>query len=73
MSLNLLVCPICKCPLDRPAGASTGVNCPRCNSWLDIDPACAGSCITCHKLHEEHSVSCVDSQDEISSPAVVQR
>ncbi len=66
MSLNHLVCPRCQCPLDRPPGAATGINCPRCNSWLDIDPSCAGSCMTCHKLGEEHSVSCVESEDEIS-------
>jgi transcription initiation factor IIE alpha subunit len=73
MNQNFLVCPSCQYPLDPPTGASTGMACPRCNSWLDIDPSCAGSCISCHKLHEEHSLSCVESEDEISWPVVVQR
>jgi len=73
MTPNYLVCPRCQCPLDRPLGTATGITCPRCNSWLDIDPSCFGSCITCHKLHEEQAASCVASEDEISSsPVVVQ-
>ena len=66
MIVARLVCPNCKCPLLPPSGQSTGMSCPRCNTWLDIDPACSGSCLACHKLHQITSTACVEPAQQAS-------
>ncbi|HEY9774979.1 MAG TPA: hypothetical protein V6C81_14540 [Planktothrix sp.] len=58
---NRLVCPHCQCQLDPPSGQSTGMSCPRCTTWLDIDPGCKGSCMACHKANQEQSTTCVEA------------
>jgi len=60
MAINRLICPNCNCPLAPPSGQSTGVACPRCTTWLDIDPACLGSCLKCHKMQQAETTVCVD-------------
>jgi hypothetical protein len=60
MVLHRLICTKCKCPLVPPSGQATSVACPRCNTWLDIDPACSGSCLGCHKLHQVQKSTCVE-------------
>jgi len=44
-----MVCSNCSYQLERLSGAQAKVLCPRCNTWLDIDPNCGGSCLACHK------------------------
>ena len=57
-----MVCPQCAFPLDRLSGAQTKALCPRCNTWLDIDPNCGGSCLACHKtLKKEAAGACVET------------
>jgi len=81
MAINRLICANCNCPLAAPSGQSTGVSCPRCNTWLDIDPACLGSCLQCHKMRQAEPTVCVDikpaNSDEVgcekTSTNVVQR
>ena len=73
MSLNHLICPCCKCPLTPPAQASTGVSCPRCMTWVEIDPSCASSCITCHKMQEAAPRPCAEVAEEVSVPIVVRK
>jgi LSD1 subclass zinc finger protein len=63
MSVNHLVCPNCKCPLQPPSGATTSISCPRCTTWVDIDPACFGSCLSCHKQHQDEVSVCVEVKD----------
>src|SRR5476649_1667585 len=56
-----MVCGNCSFQLDRLSGAQTKVLCPRCNTWLDIDPNCGGSCLSCHKtLKKEAASACVE-------------
>lgn len=59
--VNRLLCAHCHYPLSPPSGQATGMHCPRCNTWLDIDPACSGSCISCHKLHQIESKPCTEA------------
>lgn len=73
MGADYLVCPRCRCPLEPPSASSTGMSCPRCNTWLEIDPACSGSCLSCHKLNQKEPDACVDSGEEIWRPVVVQK
>ncbi|GEM_PF-2994608 len=54
-----LLCPCCQCPLAPPSGQSTGMHCPRCNAWLDFDPLCLGSCLTCYKAHQAKASDCI--------------
>ncbi|MBS1995945.1 MAG: hypothetical protein JSS86_06525 [Cyanobacteria bacterium SZAS LIN-2] len=59
---NLMVCANCSFPLERLSGAQSKVLCPRCNTWLDIDPNCGGSCLACHKtLKAEATSACVET------------
>lgn len=80
MLQNRLICPQCNCPLSPSSGQSTGMHCPRCNTWLDIDAQCKGSCMACHKTLQNDSSSCVepvanvsDCCSENNQPNVVQR
>ena len=76
-----LICPGCKCPIAVASGRSTGMHCPRCNTWLDIDPACnGGSCFKCSVAHQAEASVCVETKAvhfsegrEISQSNVVQR
>ena len=64
---ELLTCPQCKCPLSAPAKSVTGITCPRCNSWVEIDPDCSGSCLSCHQLHSAAaSGSCATQHEPLS-------
>jgi hypothetical protein len=57
-----LICANCSFPLDRLSGAQSKVLCPRCNTWLDIDPNCGGSCMKCHKtMSSAPATSCVET------------
>jgi len=57
-----MVCTNCSFPLDRLSGAQTKVLCPRCNTWLDVDPNCGGSCLKCHKtLKKEATSACIEA------------
>ena len=60
MSLPPLACPLCKCPLAPPSGQASGMNCPRCNTWLDLDPLCLGSCLACHKVNQDSPANCLE-------------
>ncbi len=73
MTLNLLICPCCKCPLTKPSAASTGVSCPRCLTWVEIDPTCGASCVSCHKLQEAAPAPCTEADEEVSVPIVVSK
>jgi len=57
-----MVCNNCSFPLERLSGAQSKVLCPRCNTWLDIDPNCGGSCLSCHKtLKKEAASACTET------------
>ena len=59
-----MVCSQCAFPLERFSGAQTKLLCPRCNTWLDIDPSCGGSCLSCHKtLRKEATITCTEASD----------
>jgi len=59
---NRMVCTNCSFQLDRLSGAQSKVLCPRCNTWLDIDPNCGGSCLACHKtLKAEATGACFET------------
>jgi len=57
-----MTCTKCDFPLERLSGAQSKVLCPRCNTWLDIDPNCGGSCLACHKtLKSEPTGACFET------------
>ena len=60
MAVNNLICSKCQYPLVPPSGQVSTIACPRCNTWLDIDPMCSGSCLGCHKLHQIKTSACVE-------------
>src|SRR5277367_1287935 len=63
-----LTCPSCKYPITAPSGRSTGMHCPRCNTWLDIDPLCnGGSCLACHKTYTASSQSTSQSTSQLNN------
>ena len=35
--------------------------CPRCNTWLEIEPGCHGSCLSCHKSSRQDETACVET------------
>jgi len=72
MSLNELLCPLCKCPLTPPK-AATGMSCPRCTAWVELDPSCSTSCLSCHKIQEASPAPCAESAGEVSVPIVVSK
>jgi transcription initiation factor IIE alpha subunit len=59
-SRDRLICSNCSFPLAVNSGATSKVCCPRCNTWMDIDPACFGSCLKCHKTQQSQPSSCVE-------------
>ncbi|CAN5545672.1 hypothetical protein BH11CYA1_BH11CYA1_40160 [soil metagenome] len=59
-SSDRLVCTNCSFPLGPTSGSVSKVCCPRCNTWMDIDPACFGSCLKCHKTKQSEPSSCVE-------------
>jgi LSD1 subclass zinc finger protein len=63
-----MICSNCSFPLERLSGAQAKVLCPRCNTWLDIDPNCGGSCFSCHKTLSKEPVSaCTETAGEKSN------
>lgn len=66
MSLNLLICSLCRYPLKLTKGVLAGVTCPRCNTWVVIDAQCSTSCTSCFKAKEGSSFVCGDKEQEIS-------
>lgn len=73
MTTNYLLCPLCKCPLSPPSHQATGMYCPRCNTYVAIDPDCPGSCLSCHKATEAEPDICVEAEGVVSGPHVVQK
>ena len=71
--INYLVCPKCKCPLSAPTGALRTINCSRCNTWLEIDSQCLGTCFSCHKLKQETLSTCVEPTSEKNDTFWVKR
>jgi hypothetical protein len=57
---NRLVCSSCSFPLTPNSGTTSKICCPRCNTWMDIDPACFGSCHKCHKNQQSEPAACVE-------------
>lgn len=39
------------------------MHCPRCLTWLEFDPLCLGSCLSCHKMQEKNPAPCIDGAD----------
>jgi hypothetical protein len=59
-----MVCSNCSYQLERLSGAQAKVLCPRCNTWLDIDPNCGGSCLACHKtLSSAPAKACTETAE----------
>lgn len=54
-----LLCPNCLFIVAEPSVKATGAYCPRCNTWLDLDPQCLGSCLSCHKMQEANPSPCL--------------
>jgi len=71
MITRTLICPSCRCPLSPPAAASHGMHCWRCNTYLELDPLCLGSCLSCHKRDGDGESDCLEETEEISVPVVV--
>jgi len=57
-SAERLVCTSCSFQLELPSSAAAKVCCPRCNTWVDVDPSCFGSCIKCHKTRKGDESAC---------------
>src|SRR3990167_5242515 len=55
-----LICSNCSFPLTASANSISKICCPRCNTWMDIDPTCLGSCLKCHKTLQSEPSSCVE-------------
>lgn len=55
-----LICRNCSFPLAVSAGSISKICCPRCNTWMDIETACLGSCLKCHKAQQNQPSSCVE-------------
>jgi hypothetical protein len=67
MPIEKLACPNCHCELTPPAASATGMNCPRCITWLEFDPQCLGTCISCHKMQQANPRHCIepDGKEEV--------
>lgn len=57
---NQLICSKCQFPLGLYSKAQISVRCPRCSTWLEIDPTCALSCMSCHKTNQAAPRACVE-------------
>ena len=67
MAFDYLLCTSCSCPLPAPASSATGVSCPRCNTWIDLDPLCNGGCISCYKTRglQKSVTSCTTESEAV--------
>jgi len=62
-----LICPNCQYPVTEPFAQALGTGCPRCNTWLELDPICQSSCINCHKLKQKNPSPClIDTEIPLS-------
>lgn len=59
-SSERLICKNCSFPLAAASNSISKICCPRCNTWMDIDPSCTGSCLKCHKTQQKEPSSCVE-------------
>src|SRR5579885_1967980 len=57
-----LTCSNCHLPLSLSSKAQPTIRCPRCNTWMDLDPACLGSCMSCHKAHQADPAPCTEEE-----------
>ncbi len=49
-----VTCTNCKLPLSEEALRKKGggaLRCPRCNTLMELDPACSTSCLSCQKFN----------------------
>jgi hypothetical protein len=60
-----LLCPKCQFIVAEPSAKAQGTFCPRCNTWLDMDPKCLGSCLSCHKMQEANPGPCLTESQEM--------
>ncbi len=42
-------CTECRFPLNPGSGGLNMIRCPRCNTWVQLEPSCFGGCMSCHK------------------------
>src|SRR5258708_5546790 len=70
-TLEPLICPSCRCQLTPPQASATGMNCPRCLTWLEFDPLCQGTCLSCHKMREVSPSPCIESSNENGEEPIV--
>jgi len=61
-----LICPKCLFFVAEPTGKANGTYCPRCNTWLDLDPQCLGSCLSCHKTNQVNPSPCLTDSHAIA-------
>lgn len=73
MAFDYLFCTACRCPLPNPASSATGVSCPRCNAWIELDPLCGGGCISCYKTRgaQKNITSCTAEPGSDSVPVTI--
>jgi hypothetical protein len=66
MAYDRLICHTCQLPIaSPPANSATGMACPRCNSWIEIDPRCTGGCLSCHNTRGKDLQSSCTTGEEV--------
>ncbi|MBX9693189.1 MAG: hypothetical protein K2Z81_12445, partial [Cyanobacteria bacterium] len=48
-------CTECRFPLSTGGGALNMARCPRCNTWVQLEPSCYGGCMSCSKSSNTES------------------
>ncbi len=66
-----LLCPNCQFLVAEPSQKAAGTYCPRCNTWLELDPQCLGSCLSCHKMQQANPSPCLN--DSQSTPITLEK
>ena len=58
-----VTCTNCKLPLSEEALRKKdggALRCPRCNTLMELDPACSTSCLSCQKLQQANPSPCLE-------------
>lgn len=67
-----LICPNCRYALSAPP-SQTQVACPRCCTWLELEPRCNGVCISCHAASKAKNTGSCASTPEDAQPVQITR
>ncbi len=56
MIIKKIICSVCQYHVAACEITSTGMSCPRCNHWIELEQSCSGVCHSCHIAPEHTSL-----------------